>query len=170
MQIKPAMYKKSPLGNSQKPINPSLYKTNLNFENKFTRYKIKLTLNPPTNEYGLYKLWEIKTGLLEERVSFLRHCPGGPEAKHTSGPKKPAGAEAWNKARIRSIFPSQKPGSAALSQPICMRRIKKAKSSFDFFFFLVFSSIVAHICAANSTREIRGIRFKVRGIRGKSEG
>ena len=56
MQNKPAMYKKSPLGNSQKPINPSLYKRNPNFEIKFTRDKIKLTLNPPTNEYGLHKL------------------------------------------------------------------------------------------------------------------
>ena len=33
-----------------------LIQKNLNFENKFTRHKIKLTLNPPTNEYGLYKL------------------------------------------------------------------------------------------------------------------
>ena len=56
MQINPAMYKQSPLGNSQKNDKSKLIQKHPNFENKSTRHKIKLTLNPPTNEYGLYKL------------------------------------------------------------------------------------------------------------------
>ena len=55
MQIKPAMHKKSARKFAETDKSKLIQK-DPNFENKSTRYKIKLTLNPPTNEYGLYKL------------------------------------------------------------------------------------------------------------------
>ena len=56
MQNKPAMYKKKSARKFTKTDKSKLIQKNPNFEDKFTRYKIKLTLNSPTNEYGLYKL------------------------------------------------------------------------------------------------------------------
>ena len=53
---KASYVQKKPARKFAKTDKSKLIQKNPNFENKSTRYKIKLTLNPPTNEYGLYKL------------------------------------------------------------------------------------------------------------------